>query len=720
MSVGAELPVGSELLGYRIQVVLGRGGMGIVYLADDLRLKRKVALKLLSPELAEDERFRERLLAESELAASLDHPNIVPIYQAGEADGQIFISMRYVEGDDLKRVLSKGPLSPEYAVAIVSQVASALDAAHARGLVHRDVKPSNVLVAPAAGHEGADHVYLADFGLTQRLVQPELSTDQGQLMGTIDYVAPEQIRGEAIDGRADVYSLGCLLFECLAGEPPFRHKSDVALLFAHLREESPSLVALRPELPDEIDSVIAKALAKDPEARYGTCRQLVEAAREALPAPREAPSGRIRRRRRLAVSALVAAAGGLALGLVLTWGGGASSASIRIGIVAAKTGGASIWDLPAGQAFMLRIGEINRAGGVLGKKINVDWIDTKSVGWTGTIKPFRLEVGPKTNELISKGAVAIVGACWPYWSGPALAASRDHSVPALSLCGGTFRAAAPAVVGPYAGSIAGGPDSEGASMAEWLRKHRPGWKRAYVLKDTTDEPGGYPKQAAEYFLVRWLELGGSISGEDTFGSGPSFPLGVQLTRLRAKLRQTDLIYVATNRDGAAAIRQIRGAGIDLPIATTAEVEGIPLGAAAGNPSNVFALGSACLPSYCAGASPQVGRFFANFKKRYGTVPTGSGAVRGYDLATVLAAAIRKANSTEGPKIAEALFSGLTIETLTGRVKFSEQCHRPQPQSFDIELYRNGRATALGRVYAHRIPTIGDGNPCAGAQARPLQ
>jgi ABC-type branched-subunit amino acid transport system substrate-binding protein len=149
------------------------------------------------------------------------------------------------------------------------------------------------------------------------------------------------------------------------------------------------------------------------------------------------------------------------------------------------------------------------------------------------------------------------------------------------------------------------------------------------------------------------------------------------------------------------------------------VEGIPLGVGAGNPSNVFALGAACLPSYCAGATPQVGRFFANFKKRYGSVPTGD-AVRGYDLATVLVAAIRKANSTDGPKIAQALFSGLTIETLTGRVKFSEQCHRPQPPRYILERYTNGRATALGRVYARRIPTIGDGNPCAGVQARPLR
>jgi ABC-type branched-subunit amino acid transport system substrate-binding protein/tRNA A-37 threonylcarbamoyl transferase component Bud32 len=717
MSVGAELPVGSELLGYRIEAVLGRGGMGIVYLAEDLRLKRKVALKLLSPALAEDERFRERLLAESELAASLDHPNIVPIYQAGEAEGRIFISMRYVEGEDLKRALSNGPLSPEYALAITSQVASALDAAHARGLVHRDVKPSNVLLAPAAGHEGADHVYLADFGLTRRLSEQELSAEQGQLMGTVDYVAPEQIRGESVDGRADVYSLGCLLFECLAGAPPFRHKSDVALLFAHLREEPPSLTALRPELPREIDSVIAKALAKEPHLRYQTCRQLVEAAREALPAPGQASRRRIRRRRQLAVSALLAAAAGLAAGLVLSLGAGSSSARISIGMIAAKTGWESLFDLPAGQAFMLRIGEINKAGGLLGKKIDVDWVDTKSFEQLpGTTVKF--EPGPTTNELISKGAAAIVGGCQFSWARPVLAASRDRSVPALSLCGDTYRAAAPGVVGPYAGAMAGA-DGEATSMAEWLRKHRPQWKRAYVLEDTTPFSGEYPKQAAKYFLFRWLELGGRISGEDTFNEGSALPLSSQLTRLRAKLRQTDLIYVATYRDGGEAILQIRGAGIELPIATTSMVEGIPLGVAAGNPSNVFALGAACLPSYCAGATPQVRRFFANFKKRYGNVPTGD-AVRGYDLATVLAAAIRKANSTNGPKIAEALFSGLTIETLTGRVKFSEQCHRPQPPRYILERYTNGRATALGPVYAHRIPTIGDGNPCAGTQAQPLQ
>src|ERR1700736_3095053 len=198
----SDLAVGSELIGYRIEAVLGQGGMSVVYLAEDLRLRRRVALKLLAPALAQDEAFRERFLVESELAASLDHPNVVPIYAAGEADGRLFIAMRYVEGSDLKELLREGPLSAERTVDLCAQVAAALDFAHERGLVHRDVKPSNVLV------DGRGHAYLADFGLTRRLAEPRVA--EPGLFGTIDYVAPELIRGEDVDGRADVYSLACL------------------------------------------------------------------------------------------------------------------------------------------------------------------------------------------------------------------------------------------------------------------------------------------------------------------------------------------------------------------------------------------------------------------------------------------------------------------------------------------------------------------------------
>ncbi len=286
---------GTELAGYRLETLIGRGGMGVVYRAHDLALDRKVALKLLAPELAEDVRFRERFLRESRLAASLDHPAIVPIYDAGEVAGQLYIAMRLVEGTDLKRLLAaEGPLEPERALALLEQVADALDAAHERGLVHRDVKPSNVLV------DGRGHVYLADFGLSRRLAEQPTGLGAGRSLGTVDYVAPEQIRGDELDGRADLYSLGCLLYECLAGRPPFAGGSDTAVVFAHLENEPPALPGL--------ESVIGKALAKDPEDRYQAGRELVAAARDAL-------RGDVRpRRRRLLVAAVVLAVAGAAIG----------------------------------------------------------------------------------------------------------------------------------------------------------------------------------------------------------------------------------------------------------------------------------------------------------------------------------------------------------------------------------------------------------------------
>jgi WD40 repeat protein/tRNA A-37 threonylcarbamoyl transferase component Bud32 len=270
--------VGTELAGYRIESLLGWGGMSVVYLAEDLRLKRKVALKLLAARLAEDESFRDRFLRESELAASIDHPNIIPIYEAGATEDLLFIAMRYVEGRDLKERLRRGPLDPPDAVGILGQVASALDAAHARGLVHRDVKPSNMLLDPGARPDGSDHVYLTDFGITKRVSEETGVDDDDHLMGTIDYVAPEQIAGEEIDGRADVYSLGCVLYECLVGEPPFRHDSHLAVVFAHLEAEPPAPSAERPELTAALDAVIATALAKEPEHRYPSCGGLARAA----------------------------------------------------------------------------------------------------------------------------------------------------------------------------------------------------------------------------------------------------------------------------------------------------------------------------------------------------------------------------------------------------------------------------------------------------------
>ena len=257
------------MLHYRIEAVLGRGGMSVVYLAEDMRLRRRVALKLLAPALADDERFRERFLHESELAASLDHANVIPVYEAGEADGRLYIAMRYVEGSDLRSLLTDGPLTHEQAVTVTAQIGAALDAAHERGLVHGDVKPSNILV------DQRGHPYLADFGLTRYHGDDHSDAGDAQLLGTIDYVAPEQIRGEPVDGRADIYSLGCVLYECLTGRQPFRRSSDAAVLYAHLEDEPPSTGTAA-------DVVVAKALAKTPEARYQSCAELGEAARDAL------------------------------------------------------------------------------------------------------------------------------------------------------------------------------------------------------------------------------------------------------------------------------------------------------------------------------------------------------------------------------------------------------------------------------------------------------
>jgi serine/threonine protein kinase len=270
MSVGrsTESLIGSELAGYRIEALIGRGGMGAVYRAQEAGLERKVALKVIAPELAQDTHFRDRFLRESQIAASLDHPHVIPILKAGEEDGLLFLAMRYVEGTDLARLLAKeGALEPRRAVQLLEQVAEALDAAHELGLVHRDVKPSNVLIASAAGKE---HCYLADFGLTKRTASLSGVSAPGQVVGTLEYVAPEQITGDPLDARSDVYSLGCVVYECLTGQAPLPRATDVALLWAHVHEEPLPPSKAKPELPRELDSVLARALAKEPARRYGS------------------------------------------------------------------------------------------------------------------------------------------------------------------------------------------------------------------------------------------------------------------------------------------------------------------------------------------------------------------------------------------------------------------------------------------------------------------
>jgi YVTN family beta-propeller protein len=324
VAVVAEDRVGTELAGYRIERVLGRGGMSVVYLAHDPRLKRNVALKLLAPELAEDEGFRVRFLRESELAASLDHPNVVPVYEAGEVDGLLYIAMRYVVGTDLKALLrAEGALAPERALMLVGQVASALDAAHERGLVHRDVKPSNVLLT---GRPGDEHCYLADFGLSTSTSDRSVA-DARQIVGTIDYVAPEQIRGLDVDGRADVYSLACLLYECLVGDVPFRRGSDVAVIYAHLEEPFPKASERAPTLPAAVDAVLDRGTAKLPDERWQTCAALLEAAGSAL-GDGVAPV-RVRRwsrRRGIAAALAGIAAAAAALAALVLGGSGAALA----------------------------------------------------------------------------------------------------------------------------------------------------------------------------------------------------------------------------------------------------------------------------------------------------------------------------------------------------------------------------------------------------------
>jgi serine/threonine-protein kinase len=274
--------IGRVLAGQRIEAVAGRGGMGVVYRARDIELDRVVAVKVIAPGLADDPGFRRRFIGESRTAASLDHPNVIPIYRAGEEDGVLFQVMRFVDGSDLRRLLADtGPLDAERAVRILTQVASALDGAHAGGLVHRDVKPANILLG------AKDHVYLTDFGLSKRTAGSD-DTRTAQLVGTVNYVAPEQIRGQPLDLRADIYALGAVLFQMLTGRVPFPAESDEAKMWAHLSEKPPSATAVRPELPRGLDDVIRRAMAKEPRDRFPTAGELATAASGALGWPEPA------------------------------------------------------------------------------------------------------------------------------------------------------------------------------------------------------------------------------------------------------------------------------------------------------------------------------------------------------------------------------------------------------------------------------------------------
>jgi serine/threonine protein kinase len=283
---------GRRLGHYRIDGVLGRGGMSVMYRATDIRLGRKVALKVIAEHLTEDPEFRERFVDEARNTSAIDHANVVPLYDFGEVDGLLYIAMRLVDGSDLASLIKGGPLAPHRTLTLLGQVAEALDNLHDRGLVHLDVKPANVLVTTR--ESAGEHVYVADFGLTRRGATGH-RTRGGDFLGSPTYAAPEHLRGEPVDGRTDAYSLACVLFACLAGRPPFQGEVP-AVIQGHLNREVPRLTELV-MLPPAIDGVIRRGMAKNPQARYADCRELIAAARQALagvpniPAPRRLPGG---------------------------------------------------------------------------------------------------------------------------------------------------------------------------------------------------------------------------------------------------------------------------------------------------------------------------------------------------------------------------------------------------------------------------------------------
>jgi serine/threonine-protein kinase len=390
MSDGAAGPApGAEFAGHLIEAVIGEGGMGVVYRARNLALDRERALKVLSPSLSADARFRERFRRESRLAASIEHPNVIPVHQAGEEAGHLFLAMRLVEGRDLREmVILDGPLEPGAAAAVTSAVAAGLDAAHASGLIHRDVKPANVLVGTEAD---AGRVYLTDFGISRTTTGGETVTGTGELVGTADFVAPEQIAGETVDHRADVYALGAVLYFALTGQAPFPRENELATLFAHTNAPRPRPSDVREGLSPLLDPIVATAMAVDPDERYQSAGEVARTLNAAVegqetvplgpprttrPAPTvDTPAVRARQRRRWA---WLAAAGVVALGAavagVLVAQGGDDEAPASIpapapraeapidvgeGPVAAAVGPERVWVAARGGSEVDGIGQGN-------------------------------------------------------------------------------------------------------------------------------------------------------------------------------------------------------------------------------------------------------------------------------------------------------------------------------------------------------------------------
>jgi YVTN family beta-propeller protein len=387
VAAARELVAGDEFAGHAIEVEIGRGGMGVVYRARHLALERPRALKVIVPQLSADAKFRQRFQRESRLAASIEHPNVIPIHHAGEEEGLLYLAMRLVEGRDLRAAIgSEGRVDPAKTAQIVAGVAAALDAAHARGLVHRDVKPANVLL-----EEGGDprRVFLTDFGISRVSGRGGTVTSTGEFLGSVDYVAPEQIEGETVDGRADVYSLGCVAYHALTGEPPFPRDNDLARLFAHPNAPRPRASATALELPGAVDEVMARAMAIAPEDRYETGGEFSAALERALgvsssprpvpgrrSAPSEAPTRPLLsapRRRRTIVGVLAAVAAAAVAGVLIA--------------VLGSDGGADDGPGPGPQPEVAATVEVGRGPiGLTVGEINV-WVASRDAGEVYAIDP---------------------------------------------------------------------------------------------------------------------------------------------------------------------------------------------------------------------------------------------------------------------------------------------------------------------------------------------
>lgn len=390
-------------------------------------------------------------------------------------------------------------------------------------------------------------------------------------------------------------------------------------------------------------------------------------------------------------------------------GGAPSGEPILIGISAAQTGILAPYDLQSGQLLQMRIDQINEAGGVLGRPITTEWIDTKSD---------KALAATNAQELIDKGAVVIVATCDFDFSFPAIQAAGSRDVPGIALCASSPKVATPDIVGPYGGSFGLGSDAEGVAGAEWWYENKPEARRVYIYRDDSLE---YSKATADYFKARWEELGGEICGEDTFVGGPNLDLSSQITRLRGSVEGCDFIYDGSWQPyGSQLIRAVRDAGIELPILTNASVNGTLVTEVAGQVSEVYALGFACLPTYCEGTqTPQVQQIADEFQAEYGEPLGNHYALPGYALADAIAAAIETAGSTDGPAIAEALTSGsVPIDYFGSTMRWTNVCHRPQPAVYTVEQFTNGQDTQIGTQAVASIPDIGDGSPCSGEQVAP--